>query len=283
VKELNSQPRTVTPPLFSDLPPACGWQIGKERVICFDILAVKLFHQSGEPTGVNVTKSKWEAVTMSKSDIACSGVDGVPAVREFAPEPFCRGDLLEDPMALFGVWYEVVSDDPLSSAVVLSTASASASPSSRVVLLKAHDPRGFTIFTNYSSRKARQLAENAQCSLLFWWPSRARQVRVEGRAVRVSSKESDAYFASRPRGSQIGAWASPQSAVLKDREDLRTRVALCAETFGEGVIPRPDHWGGFRIEPQYLEFWQGGEDRLHDRFAYSRLESGAWHVERLAP
>ena len=220
---------------------------------------------------------------MSDSDIACSGVDGVPPSREHAVEPLRRESLTANPLDLFDSWFKAACISPFDGAVVLSTVSANGSPSSRVVLLKAYDHSGFTIFTNYTSRKADQLEVNPRCSLLFWWQSDVRQVRVEGCAERVTAKASDAYFATRPRGSQIGAWASPQSTVIEDRESLKVRVAACAERFKDGPVPRPEHWGGYRLVPSYIEFWQAGKDRLHDRFAYTRSAGDTWHVERLAP
>jgi pyridoxamine 5'-phosphate oxidase len=151
-----------------------------------------------------------------------------------------------------------------------------------MVLLKDFDAHGFVFFTNYESRKARELERNPRASLLFYWGTLERQVRVEGRVTRVSHRESDDYFRTRPRGSQLAAWASPQSEVLEDRAALDQRMVAVAEKYANEV-PRPPHWGGYRLAPAAFEFWQGREDRLHDRLRYRRARSGHWAVERLAP
>lgn len=212
-----------------------------------------------------------------------SGVDPFLEVREAATTPFSREDLLADPMDLFSRWFAEVEALPLANAVVLATATREGAPSARLVLLKGHGPNGFNVFTNYDSRKGHELDANPACSLTFWWASLARQVRVEGCAVRLSSDESDSYFTQRARGSQIGAWASPQSTVIDDRETLIRRVEACEKQFKEAAVPRPPFWGGYRIEPHHLEFWQGGDDRLHDRFVYDKQADGDWRVKRLAP
>jgi pyridoxamine 5'-phosphate oxidase len=164
--------------------------------------------------------------------------------------------------------------------VAVSTASAAGEPSVRMVLLKSADERGFAFFTNYGSAKAHDLTANPQASLLFFWPP-DRQVRVTGPASLVDPAESDAYWRSRPRGSQLGAWASRQSEVISDRAQLERRLAEAAERF-PGEVPRPAFWGGFRIVPQTVEFWQHRDDRLHDRLRYRR-DAGAWVIERLSP
>lgn len=220
---------------------------------------------------------------MGDDRVAFSGVEGAPVAPEHARHPLRRDDLLPDPVALFDRWIKEASDLPLANAVVLSTVGDRGMPSSRVVLLKDHDTTGFTIFTNYESRKGCELDTNPACSLLFWWRPHVRQVRIEGHASRLSPEASDAYFVSRPRGSRIGAWASPQSRPITDRADLMERVDACEDEFADGPIARPDHWGGYCIVPQRLEFWQGGRDRLHDRFVYTRQDDGRWQIERLAP
>ncbi|MFO0760901.1 MAG: pyridoxamine 5'-phosphate oxidase [Byssovorax sp.] len=174
---------------------------------------------------------------------------------------------------------ETEAHDP--TAMTLATADAEGRPSARVVLLKEIDDRGLVFYTNRESRKARELEENPRAALVVHWASRVEQVRVEGRVERVSDEESDAYFATRPRGSQIGAWASRQSFPLASRDDLAREVALTEARF-PGVVPRPPFWGGYRVVPSRFEFWYGREDRLHDRIVYTRVDDG-WAVERLYP
>jgi pyridoxamine 5'-phosphate oxidase len=169
------------------------------------------------------------------------------------------------------------------NAFVLATAGVDGMPDSRIVLLKGLDERGFVFFTNYSSRKGEELAANPRAALLFPWHPLERQVRVEGTVGRLSVEENDVYFASRPRAAQIGAWASPQSQVVHDRAELDRRYDVVAARFGdEGEIPRPDHWGGYCVEPGTVEFWQGRIGRMHDRLRYRRGDAG-WVTERLAP
>ncbi|SFF87339.1 Pyridoxamine 5'-phosphate oxidase [Pontibacter chinhatensis] len=189
------------------------------------------------------------------------------------------------PIEQFKVWLqeaiEAQAEEP--TALVLSTVNAAGKPSARVVLLKGVDAQGFSFYTNYNSRKGQELDQHPYASLTFFWPALERQVRIEGKVGRVSPQESDAYFHSRPRGSQIGAWVSPQSQVIPSRQVLEQREMELAEEFaGTELVPRPEHWGGFRLEPDYVEFWQGRPSRLHDRIAYE-LENGIWQVKRLAP
>ncbi len=188
-----------------------------------------------------------------------------------------------DPIKQFARWYDAARarEKPLPNAAALATATRAARPSVRVVLLKDFDPEGFVFFTNYRSRKAKELAHNARASLLFYWRHLERQVRIDGRVVRVSARESNEYFATRPRGSQLGAWASPQSAVLSGRADLERRFAAAARRYPHEV-PRPPNWGGYRLVPDVIEFWQGRADRLHDRLRYRRTRGG-WRMDRLAP
>ncbi len=190
----------------------------------------------------------------------------------------------DDPLALFDLWYrealEAVAPEP--TAVALATAGADGRPTARMVLLKAFDARGFVFYTNFASRKGKELGANPHATLLFWWPPLLRQVRVEGRVARVDDAEADAYFATRPRGSQIGAWASPQSTPLADRGELEARVAEVEARHRDGDVPRPPFWGGYRLAPDTLEFWQGRPDRLHDRVVY-RAATGGWRRQRLAP
>jgi len=192
----------------------------------------------------------------------------------------------EDPFALFDGWLreagESEPNDP--NAMALATADASGAPSVRMVLLKGRDDRGFVFYTNLESRKGRQLSDNPRGALLFHWKSLRRQVRVEGPVERVSEAEADAYYASRPRGSRIGAWASRQSSPLAERGELERAVAEMEARFPGEEIPRPPHWSGFRVLPHRMEFWIDRPFRLHDRFLFERAgEGGPWRVQRLFP
>ena len=201
--------------------------------------------------------------------------------REYAEGGLDEHDATADPMTLFRRWLDDVITTPMHepNAMVLSTVSEGRA-SSRLVLLKGLDD-GFVFYTNYESRKADELAANPRCSLLFPWHPVGRQVRVEGAASKVTPEESAAYFASRPRDSQLGAWASPQSEVVASRAALDERLHAAEERFGDEV-PLPEFWGGYRVIPEVVEFWQGRFGRLHDRLRYRR-ESEAWVIERLAP
>ena len=189
-----------------------------------------------------------------------------------------------DPILQFAQWYEKAREvaRPLPHAAALATATGAGHPSLRMVLLKAFDARGFVFYTNYRSRKGRELARNARATLLFYWGELERQVRIEGRVAKVTAREADEYFATRPRGSQLAAWASNQSAALANRAALERRYAGYARKYAEAV-PRPRHWGGYRLAPEQIEFWQGRADRLHDRILYRRARGGRWAIERLAP
>jgi pyridoxamine 5'-phosphate oxidase len=196
-----------------------------------------------------------------------------------------EADLLDDPLALFARWYgeAEAAGAPQRDAVTLASATRDGRPSARVVLLKGIDDRGLTFFTNYESRKGRELAENPYAALVWLSAPLERQVRATGAVERLSAQESDAYFATRPRGSQLGAWASPQSRPLGDRAELEERFAALQRRYAGAPVPRPPHWGGFRLVPRELEFWQGRANRLHDRFAYVRGADGGWTHTRLAP
>lgn len=195
-----------------------------------------------------------------------------------------RADLHADPLEQFRAWFEqaLASDLPEPYAVTVATADATGRPSARTVLLRGFDARGFVFYTNFSSRKGHDLAQNPQAGLLFYWPSLERQVRLEGRVERVSDEEADAYFAKRPRDSQLAAHASTrQSAPIEQRAVLEARFAELARAYPE-TVPRPDNWGGYRVVPDAYEFWQGRKSRMHDRFRYA-AQDGGWRIERLMP
>jgi pyridoxamine 5'-phosphate oxidase len=203
--------------------------------------------------------------------------------KDYALKTLDEKDVDRDPMKQFGVWMveAIHAQVPEPTAMTLATVDARGHPSGRIVLLKGVDPLGFVFYTNYESRKGRDLAGNPAAALTFLWKELERQVRVEGMVEKVSAEESTAYFDTRPLGSRIGAWASPQSEPIENRDWLEARWARMTDQHG-AKPPRPPHWGGYRLRPDYIEFWQGRMSRLHDRIAYAHA-ADAWKVSRLAP
>jgi pyridoxamine 5'-phosphate oxidase len=211
-------------------------------------------------------------------------VDASSLRKEYTSAGLDKADVDPDPIVQFHQWFEKVIEADLHepNAMILATATAEGKPSARTVLLKGYDQRGFVFYTNYKGRKAGELEVNPTCALLFYWGELERQVRIEGLARRLSGEESDAYFASRPRGSRLGAWASEQSHPVDDRSILEERVRALEGEYEGHEIPRPPFWGGYRVEPDTIEFWQGRENRLHDRIVYHRSRRG-WKIVRLQP
>lgn len=204
--------------------------------------------------------------------------------RNYTRDGLVENQAADEPFSQFGRWFsqaaEVESTEP--NAMMLATVDDDGQPHLRTLLLKGFDERGFVFFTNYQSAKSRQLQAHPLAAMTFWWPDLERQVRIEGRTETVSAEESDQYYHSRPLGSRLGAWTSPQSQVISGREELQQRLAAVEAQYADAEPPRPPHWGGFRLIPQMVEFWQGRPSRLHDRLRY-RLEAGQWVRERLAP
>ena len=204
-------------------------------------------------------------------------------------QDYTIGELLESsaspaPWKLFSSWFEIARNAKIlePNAMILSTVTQDGQPTSRVVLLKDFDQSGLVFFTNYLSQKGEQLAHNPRASILFWWESLQRQIRIEGEVVKIGEEESDTYFQSRPYGSRLGAWVSEQSQTIVDRTVLEKRQIEFEKKFAEGNVPRPDHWGGYRLTPNKFEFWQGRSNRLHDRLLY-QMQQDAWTRARLAP
>jgi pyridoxamine 5'-phosphate oxidase len=203
--------------------------------------------------------------------------------RDYLGKPLLEQEAGLDPFALFDRWFtDAREKEPDPVAMTLATATRDGRPNARIVLLKGFDTRGFVFYTNYRSRKARELAETKRAALLFFWPAHERQVRIEGTVETVAAEESDAYFAQRPLDSRISVYASRQSEPVESRQALDELFARAAQRFPDGQVPRPDWWGGYRVLPDAFEFWQGRVGRLHDRLRYER-EAAGWKRERLAP
>ncbi len=205
--------------------------------------------------------------------------------RDYSLKTLNEDEVADSPFLQFADWWQQAIESEIDevNAMTLATASLEAVPSARIVLLKGYDEKGFVFYTNYESAKGRELTENPKASLLFFWKELERQIRITGIVEKVSAAESDDYFLSRPTGSQIGAWASPQSHVIENRSWLEKNVKRLEEKFSTEAVTRPPHWGGYRVKPVIIEFWQGRSSRLHDRLQYSLQENGTWKIERLAP
>ena len=205
--------------------------------------------------------------------------------KEYARAGLDESAALADPFAQFARWFSEAATAPVPepNAMTLATVGPDGVPAARIVLLKGYDASGFVFYTNYASAKGRAIDAHPDVALLFFWPELERQIRITGRAAKVAHTESEAYFASRPRGSQIGAWASPQSEVIASRAELEARAAEIERTHAGAAVPVPPTWGGYRVAPSRFEFWQGRPNRLHDRLAYVRVDGETWRRERLAP
>lgn len=204
---------------------------------------------------------------------------------EYIGEGLRRADLDPDPIKQFHTWFAAAVKTGIhdANAMALATSTPDGKPSVRVVLLKDFDERGFVFFTNYASDKGRQLDKNPRAALVLYWMEVERQIRIEGTVEKTSRDESEKYFHTRPIGAQLGAWASRQSEVIDARRIIDARMEEMKERFAEREIPLPPHWGGYRVRPELMEFWQGRSNRLHDRFRYSRQGDGSWSIDRLAP
>ncbi len=203
---------------------------------------------------------------------------------DYQQQSLLETDVNSDPMVQFQTWFDeaLAAQLPEPNAMTIATATPDGIPSARIVLLKGVDSRGFVFFTNYNSHKGQELLANPRAALVFHWTEQERQVRIQGTVEKISPIESDAYYDSRPAGSRLGAWASDQSQVIPDRSILENRLGELNAKHPDGDIPRPDHWGGFRVIPQVIEFWQGRSNRLHDRLRYQKIDSN-WTIDRLAP
>lgn len=203
---------------------------------------------------------------------------------DYRMKQLLESDAAKDPFEQFGQWWLEAVDSKIEevNAMTLATANTEGFPSARIVLLKGYDRNGFVFFTNYNSQKGQDIAANPKACLLFFWKELERQVRIDGSIEKISAKDSEEYFQSRPIGSRIGAWCSPQSSVIADRSILENNVEHYTNQFNSGEVPRPEHWGGYIVKPTTIEFWQGRSSRLHDRLRYTKIQDN-WKIERLAP
>lgn len=204
--------------------------------------------------------------------------------QDYRAAELSEADIDKNPIAQFAKWFKDALEAKLyePNVMTLATADLTGKPSSRILLLKGFDEEGFVFFTNYNSKKGKDLQENPQAAMQFFWPELERQVRIEGMVTKATAEASTAYFHSRPKGSQIGASASPQSTVIPNREILEDRVKELTASYQETEVPRPEHWGGYVLKPSHIEFWQGRPSRLHDRITYTSV-NGVWTINRLAP
>lgn len=205
--------------------------------------------------------------------------------KEYSDQAFSEENADADPIKQFGRWWNEASESRVEevNAMTLATCSLQAKPSARIVLLKGFSAEGFIFFTNYHSKKGKELQENPHACLVFFWKELERQIRIEGTVKKITQKESDDYFNVRPFQSRIGAFSSPQSQVIESRDYLENIFEKNSRQFSDGTVPRPLHWGGFIVKPELIEFWQGRPSRLHDRLQYSKNDKGSWIMERLAP
>ncbi len=203
---------------------------------------------------------------------------------DFSKQTLDESQVDKSPFLQFEKWFKEAVDAHVNepNAMTVATASKSGKPAARILLLRNFNENGFVFYTNYSSRKGEEIDENPNCALLFFWPELERQVRIEGKLIKQSSAESDLYFNTRPRTSKLGAWTSPQSKVVKNREELDELYEQMSQRFPSEDVPRPPHWGGYVLQPDSIEFWQGRPSRMHDRILYT-LVNGNWKIERLAP
>ncbi|AFZ25947.1 Pyridoxamine 5'-phosphate oxidase [Cylindrospermum stagnale PCC 7417] len=205
--------------------------------------------------------------------------------KDYTLQDLSESEIDPNPFIQFKIWFDqaLAAQLPEPNAMTIATATPDGSPSARMVLLKDFDERGFVFFTNYNSRKGQELATNPCAALVFWWAELERQVRILGTVEKISSAESDGYFEMRPPNSRLGAWASNQSEVIASREELDQRLQKFQSQYANKEVPRPPHWGGLRVIPTEIEFWQGRSSRLHDRLLYTRLDDGGWKIARLSP